>query len=458
MKFNFKNVIILLIVGLMILGIIMPIFAEDKPPYSDETYWNDKCAGIGYNNNKSNCAEYKQFLLAKIKDSNQSLKSVESDLEVIRKDIKKYGDEVLSYESQIKTLESSAATIKASIRTAEADIDALENQIVERIETIAEKEQRVKDYISVSQGQMRVNGYVEFVMGAKDFSDIVMRMEGLNRIKTFNEDLINELKSERAALEEDKLAVENQRELLVIEKETLEVQIKHTAALKEASNTIMLQLHKLESEAEAKADAIATTIAMDKEKSDSLKEKIVALPPSGSWTNPLRGGYRVVSKGWYYTNGYPHNGTDLGVDRGTPLVAVGSGIVASTFDGCGEGSPGNTCGYSYGNRVNIIVNIDGVIYGIVNAHLTAGSLTVSPGQLVSAGQVLGTTGNSGASTGPHYHMEIIRFAESNVVDAYSNWGNSPNFGTGSASSSGRRICAWGAGAPCRIDPATIYGW
>ncbi len=458
MKFSFKNCIILLIVGLMILGIIMPIFAESKPPYSDENYWNNKCEGFGFNENQSDCMAFKKFILDRINSNNDSLVAVEADLSSIRANIKKYADEVAGYEAEIKLLESQGAVILDSIRSAEIEIEKLENQIAERLLIIEEKEQRVKDYIALSQSQMRVNGYIEFIMGAKDFSEIIMRMEGLNRIKIFNEGLIEELKLERISLEEDKESVENQKELMVIEKDILDSQIVYAASLKEASNALMDQLHVLELEAEAKADQISTTISMDKEKSDALKMQTESQVPSSSWTNPIRGSYFTTNRGWYYTNGVPHNGTDLAVSIGTPIVSVGNGIVATTQDGCGNGYLGNSCGYAYGNRVSTIVNIDGVIYGIVNAHLLAGTINVSRGSLISAGQVLGMSGNSGSSTGPHFHIEIIRFAEDNIVDAYQNWGNSMNFGTLSASASNRRICAFGYSEPCRIDPADIFGY
>jgi murein DD-endopeptidase MepM/ murein hydrolase activator NlpD len=41
------------------------------------------------------------------------------------------------------------------------------------------------------------------------------------------------------------------------------------------------------------------------------------------------------------------------------------------------------------------------------AHLRPGSVRVRPGQRVRAGQVLGELGNSGASTGPHLHFQLM---------------------------------------------------
>ena len=151
MKITFKNIVILLLVGLMILGVIMPIFAESDVPFTDETYWNNTCEGFGYNENKDDCYAYKQFLLEKIKDSNSSLEQVKVDLATVREDIKKYMTEIDGYSSEIKALEADAKAMQASIDAAQIEIDRLQVLIAERIKNIEEKEERVKEYIALSK-------------------------------------------------------------------------------------------------------------------------------------------------------------------------------------------------------------------------------------------------------------------------------------------------------------------
>ena len=58
---------------------------------------------------------------------------------------------------------------------------------------------------------------------------------------------------------------------------------------------------------------------------------------------------------------------------------------------------------SYGEYI-VINHHDGTmtLYG----HLLSGSRTVSPGDSVSQGQVIGTVGSTGHSTGPHLHFEV----------------------------------------------------
>src|SRR5690606_2053650 len=54
---------------------------------------------------------------------------------------------------------------------------------------------------------------------------------------------------------------------------------------------------------------------------------------------------------------------------------------------------------------HVIVRTDRVV--AVYAHLVPGSVTVTPGQQVEQGQVLGRVGHSGTSTSPHLHFQLM---------------------------------------------------
>lgn len=85
-----------------------------------------------------------------------------------------------------------------------------------------------------------------------------------------------------------------------------------------------------------------------------------------------------------------HNGLDFGVPVGTP--------VRSTMDGRVVYAGWNDQGYG-----NLVIVENGP-YRTFYAHLS--SIPVSVGQQVAAGTVIGLSGNTGNSTGPHLHYEI----------------------------------------------------
>ncbi|MDD4885868.1 MAG: M23 family metallopeptidase [Thiomonas sp.] len=85
-----------------------------------------------------------------------------------------------------------------------------------------------------------------------------------------------------------------------------------------------------------------------------------------------------------------HEGVDFSARMGTPLRSVAEGRVK--FAGMQNG---------YGN----VIKIDHPGgFETVYAHLS--SIAVKPGQAVGEGQIIGKTGNSGTSTGPHLHFEF----------------------------------------------------
>ena len=86
----------------------------------------------------------------------------------------------------------------------------------------------------------------------------------------------------------------------------------------------------------------------------------------------------------------PHNGIDFTASVGTPVYATGDGKVVYA---------------GRGNGFGIHIKIDhGFGYQTVYAHLS--KMNVKKGQTVKRGQIIGYTGNTGLSAGPHLHYEV----------------------------------------------------
>lgn len=118
---------------------------------------------------------------------------------------------------------------------------------------------------------------------------------------------------------------------------------------------------------------------------------------SGYFVRPVSG---IITSPYGSRHGSFHPGVDIGNARGTPIVAAASGVVVEVVRGCVEGR--KSCGGGYGNHIEIVhSNGDKTRY----AHLN--STFVSLGQTVSQGKQIGTLGNTGSSTGPHLHFEVM---------------------------------------------------
>ena len=90
----------------------------------------------------------------------------------------------------------------------------------------------------------------------------------------------------------------------------------------------------------------------------------------------------------------PHKGCDFGCDRGTPVYATGDATVQKTDRG--EATRG------YGMQILLNHRFG---YQTRYAHLSR--IFVKVGDKVTRGQIIGETGNTGGSTAPHLHYEVI---------------------------------------------------
>ncbi len=116
------------------------------------------------------------------------------------------------------------------------------------------------------------------------------------------------------------------------------------------------------------------------EREARLQRPLFVMPTKGVWTSGF--GYR-----W----GVLHGGIDIANSIGTPVLAASDGVVISAGPYAG-----------YGNMVKV-KHSDGTVtlYG----HLS--SWQVEVGQRVWAGDQIAKMGNTGNSTGPHLHFEVL---------------------------------------------------
>jgi murein DD-endopeptidase MepM/ murein hydrolase activator NlpD len=94
-----------------------------------------------------------------------------------------------------------------------------------------------------------------------------------------------------------------------------------------------------------------------------------------------------------------HKGLDIAVPEGTPVVAAERGVV--THAGGRIDPPGF-------QKYGLFVDVKHADFGIKTryAHLSKIAPGIKPGVAVHRGQLLGLSGNTGKSTGPHLHFEV----------------------------------------------------
>ena len=155
---------------------------------------------------------------------------------------------------------------------------------------------------------------------------------------------------------------------------------------------------KLVAEAEDQARqrdaALAKLTQLAQQQADKLRLNQWVLPVSGYH---LTAGFGEYSGLWSHY----HTGLDFAAPSGTPIVAIANGVVTSVgYDG------------AYGNKTVLTLD-DGTELWF--CHQT--SYTVTTGQEVRAGDLIGYVGSTGNVTGPHLHLEV-RPGAGDPVDPY----------------------------------------
>jgi murein DD-endopeptidase MepM/ murein hydrolase activator NlpD len=118
-----------------------------------------------------------------------------------------------------------------------------------------------------------------------------------------------------------------------------------------------------------------------------------AVTPSG-W--PVEGGW--ISSGFGLRadpfNGHQsqHDGVDIASNMGSPILAVGDGVVSHSGEKAG-----------YGLLVEITHES-----GLITRYAHTSAVLVRVGDRVQKGQAISMVGTSGRSTGPHLHFEVVR--------------------------------------------------
>ncbi|MBR6637895.1 MAG: M23 family metallopeptidase, partial [Lachnospiraceae bacterium] len=112
-------------------------------------------------------------------------------------------------------------------------------------------------------------------------------------------------------------------------------------------------------------------------------------PPT--FIRPVNGGRVTSNYGWRAWQGKTHTGIDYGISTGTKVMAsCGGKVIQAGWNG----------GYGY------CITIQHA-NGIKTRYAHLSKIYVSVGQYVNQGERIALSGNTGNSTGPHLHFEVI---------------------------------------------------
>ncbi len=352
-----------------------------------------------------------------ISNQREKLESLNKEIEEQQKVVDQVAGEANTLKTAVNQLTASENKLGSEIKKTKEVINTLELEVTKaslQIETTEEtifRKRRVIAEILRNQYQNGSQTLIEHVLSNGDFSTAWEDIDTLDffnkQIKTTIE-VLDEEKEEleayqetqeekQTSLEQEKVALAGEQETIKntrIQKDTLLTQTKN----KESEYRKLLvekqtQKKAFENELFAYETQLEEALAAS-EIPDASIESLLIWPVKNVIITQQFG--KTSDSGRLYASG-THNGIDIGVSVGTRLYATQSGVVK----GAGNTDQYTGC-YSYGRWV-LIEHDNGL--STLYAHMS--SQSVSVGQRVATGDVIGLSGNTGYSTGPHLHFTLF---------------------------------------------------
>lgn len=358
---------------------------------------------IVYAANKSQLEQESSDLDGKIKETEEELSHVEENLTGVMAQIRDLTAEISEYENEIYDLNLQISDVKEKISEAELNIKKAEEDYAEQKKAL---EKRL-----VAAYKRGETTYLDVLLSSTSVVDFISKYHMVSLIAEYDNNLLEQIEKNKKSIEDAKVVLENSKAQI----ESLKNSKQATAdALKASQSTKQGYVNELTAEQKSLQDKLDQ---FEKDKQDiqrELAELARKEAASGGTTviqgNPSAYGYIFPVAGLGLSNinnkTYPsyrgHTGIDVNINViGKKVVAVKSGTVVTSK--ALRNSNGNY--RSYGEYV-VINHHDGTM--TLYAHMLSGSRQVVEGQKVSQGQVIGTVGSTGNSSGPHLHFEVRR--------------------------------------------------
>ncbi len=356
-------------------------------------------------------------LKEKIDTKVQDIADLEKEIAKYQKELQSLGNEKASLSKTLKELDLNTKKILDQIKVSQDKI-ALKNKEIGNLGTeIGDKSVRIENNKEAIADSIRFETYIDessFVasmISAENISDSWKAIDQSVQFQRSLKEKIALIRDEKADLENTKVETEKAKSDLLKLQTGLIDQKKIVDGTVAEKNRVLKETKNQEaSYAKLLAEKIALRDAFEKEMREYESKLDYVLNPSlipKAGSSPLSwplDSILVTSPFGPRWGGF-HSGTDFRASIGTPVKAMSDGVVDGT------GDTDIACkGASFGKFV--LVKYDN---GLASTFGHLSLIKASKGQTVRRGDIIGYSGNTGSSTGPHLHVSLYARDAVNVL-------------------------------------------
>ncbi len=354
-------------------------------------------------------------LKLKIQERGALIEQLEKEIEAQKSAIRKVEQEADGLNQAVQELDLSHKRLQTSIEltqekiaSASYSIEKLGLEIELKEREITESENSLRSSIQ-KINETGNRSIVEILFSQKRLSHFLNEVETLRQ---FQEEVQNNLLSlsilkkeldiQRQSKESTRLELTSHREAVIDQREAVEYSVREKEALLTQTKNKESEYRRILEEKIARKEAAELELfqfesqlkfELDPSKFPTGRPGILAWPLTDIFITQMFG--RTADAKRLYVSG-THNGVDFRASIGTPVHSALSGVV----EGVGNTDTQRGC-YSYGKWI-LIRHHNGL--STLYAHLSV--ISVKQGDEVTIGDIIGYSGATGYSTGPHLHFSV----------------------------------------------------
>ena len=347
----------------------------------------------------------------------KSLQEAQDEKAQLEKALKEAQSTIEDLRDSKGDIESKVTELNQQLIDISARITDLENQLTAKSEDIQEtkdelagaKEREAQQYADMKvriqfMYETGQTSYLEALLSSRNISEFLNSADYIAQIQSYDRQKLTEYQDTVESIVNLEAQLEQEYTDLEALKSTVESNKATVAAMMRQKESELADISGDIEDAQSDADYYAAEIQAQEELIAAIKRAEAEKAAAGVEEHPYTGGAfrwpcpsstRVTSD--YGTRVSPmsgassnHKGIDIGASAGADIIAAADGTVTAA---------------SYSSAAGNYVMIDHG-GGLYTVYMHASSLLVSPGQTVSAGDVIAKVGSTGISTGSHLHFGV----------------------------------------------------
>jgi murein DD-endopeptidase MepM/ murein hydrolase activator NlpD len=330
--------------------------------------------------------EIKQYQsqISKTSEQANSLAKIIKELSLTRSKLVKEKEQI---QKKITATGLVIQTLSSNIEDKENSIEISKQSLSRTIKDLSQN-----DDLLIVERLLNVNNFYDFSREYNNLLSLNQKIkDNLLELKGIKENLINskiQKEGEKQNLNTLKSNLVQKEQVVLITKKEKDTLLNQTKNKEAEYKKLLLERQKIKDSFEQALEDYEAQLKF------ILNPKLLPKEGSGALSWPLN--YVLVTSLYGSRWGRFHYGLDFRASIGTSVKSMASGVVEGT------GDTDTACkGASFGKWIFIRHN-----NGLSSTYGHLSVISVKPGQNVKVGDVIGLSGNTGSSTGPHLHVAV----------------------------------------------------